>query len=458
MLGLSLAQAQQRGRSEEDEQVQLTRKASASSSAMYEDIEILRRLLHDKIQAVYPAAQGITYPEPPMLNRRSNGQTQGPYLEPAWPQMPGKRQRMDPSTGVPMTFADLNANVAWDAQAWQLQNLADSAGASPNWLNTRNVSGESRPRIPFPEGVYLEGQGVVYTVTLPPAPPAPQGTAKPPARPLTDWDRVRKEMRGEKVEAPQRQAARRPTLTEVILRALADNGHHFSQLPQDESITVVITFRPAQNIDGGPLAVFGQRAGSSQGGPPSGPANPRGNQNGPQTRNPADPMSGGQSMAAAMRDALKGSSAGESAPESARDYELLGDLHSKVGRYEEALRAYRNAVAKDNDRQHLASLYLKMAALHLSGPKDEDAARKAVERGLRFLAQTQAKNTATQTGSAGGFTAAATPSKLIISVPKRLCDQVATGRIDFEAFRKAARVRHIPLPAAGQKPATPGAP
>jgi hypothetical protein len=471
LLGLSLARAQQF--TPQDESTRRGRSTAGASSAMYEDIEILRRLLHDKIQAVYaavPEAQPFQpYQLTPNLTQPINPNTNVPPRR-DWPRLPGTgpKDLVDPTTGVPMRFAD-EVTLNWngnqqDPNTTWLQPAVQDHNGNPVWLNARNISSESRPTLPYPEGVYLEGHGVVYTVTLPPPPAAPQQSPKAPGKPLTDWDRARKEIRGEKVEAPQRAPARRRTLTEVILRTLAENGHHFTQLPEDESITVVVTFRRPQHAADGSLTLFGLSALAAQHSP-IGPlnsaysllgagANNAADPSAPQTANRANNGRAGQSRSHLAPNALAGGYEEGNPPETARDYELLGDLHVKNGRYEEAMRAYRNAAAKDKDPQRLAGLYLKIASLELSAAKNEEAARKTAERALQFLQvlqrveRPQTKNTAQSAPPASGAAAGPAASKLIITAPKRLLDQVATGRIDFEAFRKAVRVQHVPLPTA----------
>src|SRR5205823_6170293 len=95
------------------------------------------------------------------------------------------------------------------------------------------------------EGTYLKGQGIVFTLTLPPPqrdprPEVPKPTPKPP----NDWERMRKELRQEK---PQNEETAQPQkelrLSDIILKMLAENGRHFTQLGENESLTVAITFR-----------------------------------------------------------------------------------------------------------------------------------------------------------------------------------------------------------------------
>src|SRR5205814_1345972 len=59
--------------------------------------------------------------------------------------------------------------------------------------------------------------------------------------------RIRKEIRQEKplteeTAKPQKE----PTLSDIILKMLADNGRHFTQLGPNEALTVAITFRGSQ--------------------------------------------------------------------------------------------------------------------------------------------------------------------------------------------------------------------
>ena len=98
------------------------------------------------------------------------------------------------------------------------------------------------------EGIYLKGYGVVYAVTLPPGPHEEiLVQAKPKMKPLSDWERIRKELHGEFLDlSAEVGLARLPSLTDTILHVLAENGRHFSRLGKDEKLTVAVTFRPPE--------------------------------------------------------------------------------------------------------------------------------------------------------------------------------------------------------------------
>src|SRR5437879_12887418 len=103
------------------------------------------------------------------------------------------------------------------------------------------------------EGVHLQGQGAVYTLTLPNPPRSRSATKKTVTKPLSDWERARRAIRGDqsqpKESAPVKESNESGIfaeleksghlgLTETILKILAENGHNFQQLAPDETITV----------------------------------------------------------------------------------------------------------------------------------------------------------------------------------------------------------------------------
>lgn len=264
---------------------------------------------------------------------------------------------------------------------------------------------------PVAEGVYLKGQGVLFTVTLPATArdPRPDGT-RPEPKPDTDWERTRNQLRGEKVTPPDTTDKKQPSVGERVLTVLAKNGHNFSQLPADESVTVVLVFRSdARNVQSPML--WGQ-ATTWQGSTIDSVVQP--------------PAAGGQA---------------------ARDQQLLGDLHMKNGRVEEAIVAYTKAlsVLGDDLTGPLASLHQHATALEELYDKLVQATAKAgkAEATRKLLDRLEEFKKANRAGSKGGTL----PSRLILAAPKRLLDQVGTSKITYEEFKKAATVEYLTFPA-----------
>lgn len=334
------------------------------------------------------------------------------------------------------------------------------------------------------EGVYLKGQGATYTLTLPPPPRSlPIATKKTLSKALTDWERARQSVRGDQPQPQKSEPAKEPSengifaeleksghlgLTEAILRVLAENGHHFSQLAPDEKITVAVTFREpshttANQSQGGmqaanPLNSWGNTpglespttwdgqslqpgvGGSDSGGAVGGMSKMMGGgpgRGGMGARMGGGPGSGGM--------AAMGGEGAAQAPVSIRDHELLGDMLMKQGKAQEAIKAFQRALNFNPPPKHTASLYRKIAQADLMVP-DDAAAKKALEMAAESLKQA---GDTTNTGSpgAGGAGKASSPpslpSKLIISAPKRLLDQAGEGKIPYADFRRQATIDYF---------------
>jgi hypothetical protein len=263
------------------------------------------------------------------------------------------------------------------------------------------------------EGVYLPGQGVIYTVTMPPPPRDPRPAATPASdKPLSDWDRARKEIRNEKPAPEQSKLQpREPALADIILKVLADNGKHFTLLKPEETLTVAVTFRPVMIEQ--PLAVFHDISDSGGQSPASG---------------------GGKS------DTDKQSGTAAKPATTARDYLLLGDLHLKQGKAQDAITSYQMAAKLKPELAEEPSILERVAQAELAlGHKDQAAAMIVRARKLRDDSIAQ-RNKNTQTGDAP---AAPLPAKLIISATKKLLDQVGNGQISYEAFKKEAHVEYL---------------
>ena len=237
-----------------------------------EDIEVLRRLLTSKVQSQYAPLQSwkVTWnnqctlchtttnrgPLRLKLNTGNQDLLRGVLRDPAgWSQ---------PITTIDMTaFTPPLSEWLTSSQAAQhsynpvataheiynpgLALLNSDQGPQAYWFSAHPTLtwNETAGHLLGTEGVYLKGQGVVYTLTLPPA--AQHTTTekeKTVVKPVSDWDRVRNEVRQEKqVSEEKKPPARVRSLPEIILQVLAENGQHFAQLGDNENITVVVTFR-----------------------------------------------------------------------------------------------------------------------------------------------------------------------------------------------------------------------
>jgi hypothetical protein len=328
------------------------------------------------------------------------------------------------------------------------------------------------------EGLYLKGHGVVYTLTLPPPPrvPRPQGK-KAPAKPLSEWDRTRRQIRGDTeesqnlgvLETKQIEAwisnfqDERPHLwlTESILKILAENGHHFSQLPENESLTVAVTFRDSGQLKGqtnhnanrGTLDAWGaqdqplQTWQNQQ--PIQGQDQWQNQQPGP---TPGERGGGGGAEPWVFGDKAP---TGNKSPSSLRDFELLGDMHLRQGKAREAIKTYQDALSLIMEPKQAAAIYRKIAQADLA-LEDDAGAKQALEMAQQFLkhqAQAAEGNVPKQQtgGSAPKPQAAPLVSKLIISAPKRLLDQVAAGKMAFHDFEKQVAAEYIGFSASEKK-------
>jgi hypothetical protein len=392
-----------------------------------EDVEVMRRLLHGAIQSGY----GLT----------------GVADVHGWV---GRRG------GPPMGGAP--------------SGLGPMGGGFPHWKFEQDAH-----TMPAPEGIYLKGAGIVYTVTLP-APvtdPAAKGGGGD-ARPLTPWEKARAEVRGEKAERPKAAPPPPPPLADAILRVLAENGKHLTGLAADERVTVVVTFR-------GPVAGCAACHSDPFGGgdQPEGPARFEpttdfrwlderqapvtefrllGGPGDPKVRYGAPSQEGGRPPGGGL-DAGPGGGP----PDGQHDVasaQALGDLHFRQGKYSDAVVAYNKAL--DLQRAVLkevfekaqgaspvkvqalltaAELGNKLAQAHLA-LKDAEAARKHADMAAGWTREAE-RVSAALAKPPEARPAARLPAKLIVAVSKRDLDQVGAGKMSFDDFRKAATIEIV---------------
>jgi tetratricopeptide (TPR) repeat protein len=274
------------------------------------------------------------------------------------------------------------------------------------------------------EGVYLPGYGVVLTTTLSGARrDGKPSDDKPASKPMSDWDRAQAELRGEKPALqPATSGARPPSVRDIILRVLADNGNHLTRLRDDEKITVVVTFRDGDAL----LAPVSTTLGPA--------TNPFQGYVGQNTMTPSG-----------LTTAAQGTqpSGSNKQPSSARDYEMLGDLHLKQGQYQAAAEAFKKAIGayEDETRDNRPAEFTKLLGSLLAREAQAQIGLGHNDRAVELLQQARS-------GASGQNTATAkapnskprVPAKLIISATRRQLAAIAGGQMSFDEFRRAASI------------------
>ncbi len=388
-------------------------KATApDAKAMYEDIEILKRILVRELAS--PTGRLTT------------------------------EQSSQYSDAVRM-------GLNWLAKNQGYGNVYDS-GISPTYAATvllgENIYGTTRQSTPASlEGAYLKGHGVSYALSITSVgqaiyDPATKGMGLvsicikchtesmervlqpdvpnriPPK--LSDWEKVRREVKGEK-DRPQPSVADSfkiqgictpGNLTERILKVLAENGHNFKQLPAAENISVVVTF-----------------------------PNPR------------------------SESELRKTSIVPLPVRSAEEAIAHGDLHFKQQKYAEAIQRYSDAIKHldtpvsfpadanyetvrqviEDAQKLLRSCYTKQAQALLASGKTAEA-----KEALNKAESATVKMTAPK-AKAEPKVSPNLPGKLLITVSKKTLDQHHEGKLTLEQFRKEAEVQAINLPPADKK-------
>ncbi len=353
--------------------------SAGQSEKMYEDIEILRRILDRKLTPLYPSV--------PSKGERAGQTNYGTLYTPLY-------GPVDPNTGAPIVTLDT-----------QNQNYTIWPSVDTGQAYLRDYSSLQYPAtIPLRslEGVYIKGQGVVFTATL--------ASLKPPAKAEADssvklwreaivqqnseWDSIRRQVRKEKDEPKKPAENKPPTLSDLLLRVLAENGHHFSQLGENESLTIILTVHEES---------------------PSPPA----------------AKSGTGSTKADTRSSDRHALLKETG-----DLALLGSMHLKQAKYPDAIVVYEKMLSLAKSPNQEADVR-RMLAMCYAGMGENEKARAELDKAIDILK----KGKESKENPTAAKPAAALPIKLIISAPKKLLDQA--DKITFEEFRRQASVETL---------------
>jgi tetratricopeptide (TPR) repeat protein len=315
-------------------------KKGNSLDKMYEDIEIFRRILDRKLNAYYPQI---------------------------------------------VTFVNTGGGMMGLQGGGMMGMQSGMAGLQGGGMMSMGGGGMGAAISHSLEGVYLEGQGIVYTATL--ASRQPHGRAEaPPPPPVDEWENARRQIRNEKEEPKKAEPSKPPEVSDVVLKLLAEHGRHFSQVNANEGFIFILTVRAA---DAPPAKKLTKKAEQS----------------------------------AASRQA--------------HELELVGDLHLKQQQYDVAISNYHKAMELDPGDKLEASLRRKLAQCYLAQEKYEKA-RTELDEAMKLL-----KRGKDDKDKAASAPAAVLPEKVIITVPKRLLDMALTNKMPFEEFRRHAMVRKL---------------
>jgi tetratricopeptide (TPR) repeat protein len=316
-----------------------------------------------------------------------------------------------------------------------------------------------------PEGVYFKGKGVVYSVTLPAPNTDPvKGTGMNVSRPLTEWDRVRQEVRGEKPTEPKKPVGQ-PALTDAVLKVLADNGKHLHLAPQ-ETVTVVITFRgTALTCTSCHRDPFGEEESGTEAYQAVTTYQPTTTYRLVDGHPVADVSY--QPVTQFVRRQLSVSQgpkfeqpSTEDQPTETQNFISVGDLHYRQGNYSQAVKAYGQAIELQqkaltargpsenwtvDDAKTLlllSELNGKQARAQLA-LKDSTAARRCMQRAAELARE--AEQLSSRTGPVKP-TPSVLPAKLIITVSKKNLDLIGNEMMRWEDFRKEASVEYLTFP------------
>jgi hypothetical protein len=409
-------------------------------TAMYEDVEVMRRLLGNAFAQAHPRPNWVSvYPQ---LGAANLAQTRLNFNNARFNQ-PGARY-VDPYGlgNYPMTLDPYGG----------INTIVNDPLSYPNTVAaTWGMSVVDRPAPPATGGTYLKGLGPVFDVTMDYAEAAGlkapvrsaalaancarcHGTAmdqKAKATPAAakkeaadPWDVELRHLRGDKEpEAPAAPATRLGPnevcvpgkLTEVILDSLTRYGHRFRELAADERIAVVVTLK---------------------GGPKSARSDPPSNDPAAQVKVQAD-----EQLALADMHAKQGKT-----DEAVKAYQKAVELLSKPLRFADTTRHEQATRVVDEATKTLRSAHNKIAQNLLAAGK-LDEAKAAIESAKTATIHIE-----------GGAKAPAAPEKpplpikLTVTLSKKAIDDHRAGKVNAFDLRTAAEVEAVGFPKAEKKP------
>jgi hypothetical protein len=277
-------------------------KGTINVDKMYEDIEILRRILDRKLTSLYPS-------------------------------VPSKGERANPFGSATLSGSPdgaSNGTILYTPETEYEIDRKKITSDNQNFLRFEYVN-PYPASIPFRslEGIYLLGHGVIYTATLSSLQPPAKAEADSTIRGLrlaivqhdSEWDSIRRQVRNEKAEPKKPESSKPPSLSDVLLKMLAENGHHFSQLSENERLTIVLTVHETSSSSTAAKSGTGS----------------------------------------AKKESKPGNWGGGDFRAQLRDLDLLGELHLKQGKYDEAIPLFHKRLEITESQTQRVELRRKLA-------------------------------------------------------------------------------------------------
>jgi hypothetical protein len=400
--------------SAQTEAIQKQVSKSLEQARMYEDIEIMRRLLHRKIAGLARSCAKC---------HRDPGD------------MAGGMGDMDALGGI-----DEAMGAGAGGMAPGGGGMAGMPGMPGMAMGPMPGAAAARDEAITVDGVYVPGHGVVFQVEaprllamLPPAIASPQPKAE-----LNEWELIRRQLRGEKVR--QRTTAKdphQPSFQEALTATLAEYGKNFRALKDTEKLTVAVTFRaPASEpaAGGGAMSMGGMMPGGAvgpMGGGFDAGGDPMGGLPGlPGGGVPTLPMPGGEGgvgdFASGGPGGFGSQAPGNRPATTSKDHELLADYHIRQGRYDEASKSLLKAFALNTDVKRSSGLQRKLAIAYLMRDQYDRSDPDAVAKALAAINKAAEKKKP-----------AATPAVQPLVLPQRLIITVSRHALQSQSLEGA---------------------
>ncbi|MBI1904362.1 MAG: DUF1549 domain-containing protein [Planctomycetia bacterium] len=292
--------------------------AQESATERAEDQEVMRRILHDGLNRFYARYQTVT--------SQYCGQCHG---------MGAAR------LGERRAMSGLDDSVPYDKWVDAMLASDQYAHVFARYFAADDAVHSGKELFPVRSvfSTHLAGYGVVFQLEAPRLRDGgPQGAAPSPVgapRPLTNWEKTRRELSGQGAEDEKAAAAEpqplptRADLVEQLIGLLGDNGHNFRRLAPTERVAIAITFRgsvdPRLNWAVHAKAVGDVRKAESS-----------------QLKRPLNPIDElilrrwiAEGETRVFSDVTKGEQ---------NEHELAGDLHFRQGQFDKAIEEFQKAI------------------------------------------------------------------------------------------------------------------